>query len=87
MKVKHDYHFSQKLLIIQNVGIYFKAYNSLRSKHFHFHVVYKKVKSDEMQFLLSIAGCTHIDQKRSVDIRSELKIYYLVVRIENQKEP
>jgi hypothetical protein len=34
----------------------------------------KKIESAEMKFLRSVAGCTVLDQKRSTDIRSELKI-------------
>jgi hypothetical protein len=36
-----------------------------------------KTQSAEMKFLRSIAGCTVLDQKRSTDIRSELKIFNL----------
>jgi hypothetical protein len=39
-----------------------------------------------MKFLRSVAGCTLLDQKRSTDIRSELKIFNLSERIEKQKE-
>jgi hypothetical protein len=46
----------------------------------------KKVESVEMTFLRSVAGYTLLDQKRSTDIRSELKIFNLTERIENQKE-
>jgi hypothetical protein len=34
----------------------------------------KKIESAEMKFLRSVAGYTLLDQKRSTDIRSELKI-------------
>jgi hypothetical protein len=34
----------------------------------------KKIESAEMKFLHSVAGYTLLDQKRSTDIRSELKI-------------
>jgi hypothetical protein len=44
----------------------------------------KKIESAEMQFLRS--EYTLLDQKRSTDIRSELKIFILTERIENQKE-
>jgi hypothetical protein len=46
----------------------------------------KKIESAEMKFLCSVAGCTLLDQKRSTDIRSELKIFNLTERIEKQKE-
>jgi hypothetical protein len=46
----------------------------------------KKIQSVEMKFLRSVAGCTLLDQKRSTNIRSELKIFNLTERIENQKE-
>jgi hypothetical protein len=39
-----------------------------------------------MKFLRSVAGYTLLDQKRSTDIRSELKIFNLTKRIEKQKE-
>jgi hypothetical protein len=39
-----------------------------------------------MKFLRSVAGCTLLDQKRSTDIRSELKILNLTERIEKQKQ-
>jgi hypothetical protein len=39
-----------------------------------------------MKFLCSVAGYTLIDQKRSTDIRSELKIFNLTERMEKQKE-
>jgi hypothetical protein len=39
-----------------------------------------------MKFLRSVAGYTLLGQKRSTDIRSELKIFNLVERIENKKE-
>jgi hypothetical protein len=35
-----------------------------------------------MKFLRSVAGYTLLDQKRSTDIRSELKIFNLTERIE-----
>jgi hypothetical protein len=38
-----------------------------------------------MKFLRSVAGYTLLDQKRSTDIRSELKILNLTERIEKQK--
>jgi hypothetical protein len=37
-------------------------------------------------FLSPVAGYTLLDQKRSTDIRSELKIFNLTGRIEKQKE-
>jgi hypothetical protein len=39
-----------------------------------------------MKVLRSVAGYTLLDQKRSTDIRSELKIFNLTERIENKKE-
>jgi hypothetical protein len=39
-----------------------------------------------MKFLHSVAGYTLLDQERSTDIRSELKIFNLTERIEKQKE-
>jgi hypothetical protein len=45
----------------------------------------KKIESAEMKFLRSVAGYTLLDQKRSTDIRSELKIFNLTERIEKQK--
>jgi hypothetical protein len=39
-----------------------------------------------MKFLRSVAGYTLLDQKRSADIRSELKIFNLTERIGKQKE-
>jgi hypothetical protein len=42
----------------------------------------KKIESAEMKFLRSVAGYTLLDQKRSTDIRSELKISNLIERIE-----
>jgi hypothetical protein len=46
----------------------------------------KKIDSAEMKFLRSVAGYTVLDQKRSTDISSELKIFNLTGRIEKQKE-
>jgi hypothetical protein len=46
----------------------------------------KKIESAEMKFLRSVAGYTILDQKRSTDIRSELKIFNLTERIEKQKQ-
>jgi hypothetical protein len=46
----------------------------------------KKIESAEMKFLISVAGYTVLYQKRSTDIRSELKIFNLTERIEKQKE-
>jgi hypothetical protein len=46
----------------------------------------KKIESAEMKFLRSVAGYTLLDQKRSTDICSELKIFNLTERIEKQKE-
>jgi uncharacterized protein (DUF2225 family) len=46
----------------------------------------KKIESAEMKFLRSVAVYTLLDQKRSKDIRSELKILNLTERIEKQKE-
>jgi hypothetical protein len=46
----------------------------------------KKIESTEMKFLRSVAGYTLLDQKRSTDIRSELKILNLTEIIEKQKE-
>jgi hypothetical protein len=46
----------------------------------------KKIESAEMNFLRSVAGYTLLDQKRSTDIRSELKILNLTDRIGKQKE-
>jgi uncharacterized protein (DUF2225 family) len=37
----------------------------------------RKTESAEMRFLLSIAGYTHLDQKRSINIHSEVKILNL----------
>jgi hypothetical protein len=37
----------------------------------------KKIESAEMKFLRAAAGYTLIDQKRSTDIRLELKIFNL----------
>jgi hypothetical protein len=45
----------------------------------------KKIESAEMKFLRSVAGCTLLYQKRSADIRLELKIFNLTERIEKQK--
>jgi hypothetical protein len=42
----------------------------------------RKTESTEMKFLRSVAGYTLLDQKRSTDIRSELKICNLTERIE-----
>jgi hypothetical protein len=39
-----------------------------------------------MKFLRSVAGYTLLDQKRSTDIRSALKMFNLTERIEKQKE-
>jgi hypothetical protein len=39
-----------------------------------------------MKFLRSVAGYTLLDQNRSTDIRSELNIFNLTERIEQQKE-
>jgi hypothetical protein len=46
----------------------------------------KRKESAEIKFLRSVAGCTLLDQKRSTDIRSELKIFNLTEKIEKQKE-
>jgi hypothetical protein len=46
----------------------------------------KKIESAEMEFLCPVAGYTLLDQKRSTDICSELKIFNLTDRIEKQKE-
>jgi hypothetical protein len=46
----------------------------------------KKIESAEMKFLLSVAGYTLLDHKRSTDIRSELKIFNLTERTEKRKE-
>jgi hypothetical protein len=46
----------------------------------------KKIESAEIKFLRSVAGYTLLDQKRSTDIRSELKIFNLTKRIEQLKE-
>jgi hypothetical protein len=46
----------------------------------------KKIESAEMEFLRSVAGYTLLDHRRSADTRSELKIFNLTERIENQKE-
>jgi hypothetical protein len=46
----------------------------------------KKIESAEMRFLHPVAGYTLLDQKRSTDMRSELKILNLTGRIERQKE-
>jgi hypothetical protein len=46
----------------------------------------KKIESAEMKFLRLVAGYTLLDQKRSTDIRLELKIFNLTERIEKQKE-
>jgi hypothetical protein len=46
----------------------------------------KESKSAEMKFLYSVAGYTLLDQKRSTDIHSELKIFNLTERIEKQRE-
>jgi hypothetical protein len=46
----------------------------------------KKIESAEMKLLRSVAGYTVLDQKRSTDIRSELKIFNLTERIEKQKQ-
>jgi hypothetical protein len=45
----------------------------------------KKIESAEMKFLRLVAGYTLLDQNRSTDIRSELKILNLTERIEKQK--
>jgi hypothetical protein len=45
----------------------------------------KKIESAEMQFLRSVAAYTVLDQKRSTDTRSELKIFNLTERTEKQK--
>jgi hypothetical protein len=42
----------------------------------------RKTESAEMKFLRSVAGYILLDQKRSTDIRSELKILNLTERIE-----
>jgi hypothetical protein len=39
-----------------------------------------------MKFPCSVAGYTLLDQKRSTDIRSDLKIFSLTERIEEQRE-
>jgi hypothetical protein len=41
----------------------------------------RKTESAKMKFLRSVAGYTLLDQKRSTDIRSELKIFNLTKRI------
>jgi hypothetical protein len=46
----------------------------------------KKIESAEMKFLSSVAGYTLLDQKRSTDVRSELKTFNLAEKIEKQKE-
>jgi hypothetical protein len=46
----------------------------------------KKIESAEMKFLRSVAVYTLLDQKRSTDISSELKIFNLTERIEKKKE-
>jgi hypothetical protein len=46
----------------------------------------RKTESAEMKFLRSVAGYTILDQKRSTDIRSEIKIFDLTESIEKQKE-
>jgi hypothetical protein len=46
----------------------------------------KKTESAEMKFLRLAAGYTVLDQKRSTDIRSELKILNLTQGIEKQKQ-
>jgi hypothetical protein len=46
----------------------------------------KKIESAKIKFLRSVAGYTLLDQKRSTDIRSELKILDLTERIENKKK-
>jgi hypothetical protein len=46
----------------------------------------KKIESAEMKFLRSVAGYTLLNQKRSTDIRSELKIFNLTERTEKQKK-
>jgi hypothetical protein len=40
----------------------------------------------EMRFLCSVVGYTLLDQERSTDIHSKLKILNLTERIEKQKE-
>jgi hypothetical protein len=45
-----------------------------------------KIESAEIKFLLSVAGYILLDQNRSTDIRSELKIFSSTERIERQKE-
>jgi hypothetical protein len=46
----------------------------------------RKIELAEMKFLRSVAGYTLLDQKRSADVRSELKTFNLAERIEKQKE-
>jgi hypothetical protein len=46
----------------------------------------KKTESSEMKFLRTVAGYTLLDEKRSTDIRSELKLFNSTERIEKQKE-
>jgi hypothetical protein len=46
----------------------------------------KKIESAEMEFLRSVAGYTLLDQTRSTDTRSELKIFNLTERTEKQNE-
>jgi hypothetical protein len=44
-----------------------------------------KIESAEIKFLRSVAGYTLLDQKRSTDIFSELKIFNLTERIRKAK--
>jgi hypothetical protein len=45
----------------------------------------KKIESAEMKFLRSVAGYTLLDQKRSTDVRKELKIFNLSERKAKRK--
>jgi hypothetical protein len=45
-----------------------------------------KTESAEMKFLRSVAEYTLLDQKRSTNIRSELKIFNLTERIKKSKK-
>jgi hypothetical protein len=44
----------------------------------------REIQSAEMRFLRPVARHTLLDQKRSTDIRSELKIFHLTERVERQ---
>jgi hypothetical protein len=46
----------------------------------------RKIESAEMRFLHLVAGYTLLDQKQSIGLHCELKIFSLTERIEKQKK-